>query len=118
MIAVWAYLFGDTQIDHAWAHRDGSVDVINIVNFFEPIHFDDYGIFLRHSSSRKAGAGSSCQEGQLLTIQDFDDSNQFFRISRIDDAHWQLCVKCQSIAAIGVERDLVILNPLAAANLR
>ena len=78
MIAVWAYFFGDAQVDYAGPHCNSSVGVVDVMNFFEPIHFDDYCIFLRHSSSRKTGAGSSCQEGQLLTIQDFDNLNQFF----------------------------------------
>ena len=76
MITVWSYLLRDAQVDYAWSYCNGSVDVVDVVNFFEPIRLDDYSIFLRHNSSGKTGASSSCQESHFLTIQNFDDSNQ------------------------------------------
>ena len=76
MITVWAYLLRDAQVDYAWPYCNGSVDIVDVVNFFEPIHLDDYSVFLRHNSSGKTGASSSCQESHFLTIQNFDDSNQ------------------------------------------
>ena len=76
MITVWSYLLRDAQVDYAWSYCNGSVDVVDVVNFFEPVRLDDYSIFLRHNSSGKIGASPSCQKIQLLTTHNFDDSNQ------------------------------------------
>ena len=53
MITVWAYLLRDAQVDYAWPYCNGSVDIVDVVNFFEPVHLDDYSVFLRHNSSGK-----------------------------------------------------------------